>query len=189
MIIETFGLAAAGKSTYARRFAAENNLPLVDVPSRAETYFYFLLFRLLNGRLSSALSTRCRQQIEPNERMRRRKRILYWKAGAREQKARILGGGLIDEGLLNFLLTLYETEIPAEDLELFGRLMGRKGRELHIVEADQDARSARIAERTQFARRDVGPEYFETWSRVTLKNYEKLRAWIKENRAYKVIDS
>jgi hypothetical protein len=135
------------------------------------------------------LSARCRAQIEPSEEMRRRKWKLYRKLGAREQKARLLGGALIDEGLFNFLLTLYETEIPHEDLDIVGPLIATEGRELHIVEADESVRLQRIAARPRFVRREVGPEYFEKWSDVVMKNYVSVRKWIVSNCKHTIINS
>jgi hypothetical protein len=187
VIIETFGLAAAGKSTYARQLAAGHGLRNITVRSTVERAFFYWLFRLLHPRLSAFLAKRCAEQSRDLPQLRHHKWDLFRKAVGREQKARLFGSGIIDEGLVNFLLTLYEDAIPREDLAAYGKLLPAANRQIHIVETNAESRAERLAARAKSTRQKFGDAYFARWSRIVEENHRTVDAWIRENYDYKVI--
>ncbi len=189
VIIETFGLAAAGKSTYARKLAAERGLRNITIRSTVEKMFFYWLFRLLHPRLAAFLAKRCVEQSRDLPQLRHHKWELFRKAVGREQKARLFGSGVIDEGLVNFLLTLYEDIIPGEDLVAYGNLLPAKNREIHIVETNAESRAERLAARAKSTRQKFGDAYFARWSRIVEENHRIVDAWIRENYDYRVIAS
>jgi hypothetical protein len=181
LIVETFGLSGTGKSTYARELAAELRLPMIAIRNKLEKYFYYWLFWLLNPRLAGFLATRCLDQSRHDPRLRAHKWELYLKAVGREQKARVFRGGVIDEGLINFLLTLYEEPIPPHDLLLYRDLLPPQERQIHILETNEAERLKRISARNRVGRKNFGEEYYEQWSRVVAENYRAVKRWAEHH--------
>jgi hypothetical protein len=179
LIVETFGLSGAGKSTYARRLAAELDLPAIAIRNKPEKHLYYRLFWLLNRPLARFLAERCLDQAKHDPRLRTHKWELYLKVVGREQKARLYRGGVIDEGLINFLLTLYEEPIPADDLIIYGELLPPHRRQIHIVETSEAKRLNRLAVRERIGRKDFGDEYYAKWSEIVLANYRVVKRWVE----------
>jgi hypothetical protein len=181
LIVETFGLSGTGKSTYAHDLAAELRLPLIAIRNKLEKYSYYWLFWLFNRRLATFLAERCLEQSMHDPRLRAHKWELYLKAVGREQKARIFRGGVIDEGLINFLLTLYEEPIPARDLMLYRELLPPRERQVHILETKETERLRRLSARNRIGRKNFGEEYYEKWSKVVAENYRAVKRWAEEH--------
>jgi hypothetical protein len=181
LIVETFGLSGTGKSTYARRLAAELRLPMIGIHNKLEKHFYYRLFRLFNRRLAGFLAERCLEQSRHDPHLRAHKWELYLKAVGREQKARIFRRGVIDEGLINFLLTLYEQPIPAGDLMLYRELLSPHERQVHIVETSEAERLKRLSARNHIGRKKFGAEYYDNWSRIVAENYRVVKRWAEDH--------
>ena len=113
MIIEYFGLPGSGKTYHARRYAALKNARFIEISGRRERYFYALVFVILHP--FSTLFFLKEICVETQG----RKALLWHKiflvfpdAIACEEKARCThGDSVVDQGLLQLLLGVYEKRV------------------------------------------------------------------------------
>lgn len=174
MIVELVGLPGSGKSFLAPRIAAEHGVPIVRVGRLGQRPLYALLFAFSHPRLAFQLLAISHEQSQGALRQIKRHRLVS--ALAKELKVRILGGGLIDEGLFQILLTLYEAPAePARTEELLSMLPKADYR-VYFVEAPEEMRQRRVRERGKTPRGELGPAYEAKWGRTLTANLATLKS-------------
>ena len=115
------------------------------------------------------------EQSAANQRIRRVNRHLLKSATAKVQKARILRHGVVDEGILQFLLGAYERPAHAEELEPVLSIVGSANLRICFVHADDAVRRARMQARRKVPRAQLGPDYQACWEAAQRANLPLLR--------------
>jgi len=190
MIIEIFGLPGSGKSHFAEKISKERAVPVIHIRGRIEKYALALLFafahpitflfflRILIAENKSHLAL-----------LHHKIRNLYFSVIAREEKAQLSGsGGIIDEGLVHFVLVLYEREISAQELEATLRHIPQK-RHIYIVESGADIRNARMKKRKRVPREGFGLEYRSRWFPVFEHNYQRVKTLVQRTHSYTFLEN
>ena len=176
MILELVGLPGSGKTFLAPILAKKHDMPVVSTNWFGERYLLALLFFLTHFELSCQMLRRVRIDTAPYPYLKRRKLRRFISIVAREQKARLLGKGLIDEGLFQYLITIYENEAPAGEIEYFLGLLDRGIYRVYLLEVDDMTRARRMAQRGKTPRAHMGPEYQQHWQQISRKNFVRLKS-------------
>jgi dephospho-CoA kinase len=174
VIVELAGLPGSGKSFLAPKIAAEHGVSIVRVGRLGQRRLYALLFGLLHPRLVLRLLATCRAQSRGA--LRRMKTHRLVSALAKEQKARMIGGGLIDEGIFQILLTLYETPAEPARIEEMLSLLPKAAYRVCFVEAAEETRQSRMQARGKTPRSELGPAHQEPWQRTLAANLATLKS-------------
>lgn len=187
MVIEFFGLPGSGKTYCAERFARESGLPLIEVHGRPQTYFWAFVFACVRPRMFFFLLKEIAKENRRDTRLLRHKiHNLYLRAVAKEGKTFLRRDAVIDEGLFQVLLYLFERRIEKMGLGSFSFLF--QDRTAHIVTARADIRRGRMQSRGRTPRAFLSTEYREChWFPILEHNSNVIAAWIKEHFPYKEI--
>lgn len=149
-------------------------MSIVRVGRLGQRPLYALLFGLLHPSLALRLFAICRAQSQGA--LRRMKIHRLVSALAKEQKARTVGGGLIDEGLFQVLLTLYETPAEPATIEEMLSLLPKAAYRVCFVEADDETRRSRMQARGKIPRGELGPAHQAQWQRTLAVNLATLKS-------------
>jgi dephospho-CoA kinase len=174
VIVELVGLPGSGKSFLAPKIAAEHGVSIVRVGRLGQRPLCALLFGLLHPRLTLRLLSVCREQSQGA--LRRMKIHRLVSALAKEQKARILGGGLIDEGIFQILLTLYESFAEPATIEEMLSMLPKAAYRVCFVEADDERRRRRMQARGKVPRVELGPAHQMQWQKTLAANLATLKS-------------
>jgi dephospho-CoA kinase len=173
MIVELVGAPGAGKSYLAPILAARCGVPVIKIGRLGQRHFYFALFAMKNWRLTrSALREFRRQERAWPELRTELKGRRFRSMGAKSAKARLIGGGLIDEGIFQGLLKIFEDAATPAEIAHWLSLIGTPPDRVFIVDAPRDERLARQHARGNVPRRDLG---WEHWHASFEANIETLK--------------
>ena len=175
MIVELVGLAGSGKSFLAPVLARQHGVPVIRTHWFGDRYLLAFLFVVLNWSFSRPLLKRAHEGTREIPELRARKRRRFISIAAKEMKARILGGGLIDEGIFQYLLTAYEAPAPSQEYETLVHLLVRCPYRIYLIEADEAVRAHRMEKRKKTPRSHLGPEYQRAWRAVCQQNFTQLK--------------
>ncbi len=183
MIYEFFGLPGSGKTYLAERFSQNKQTPLVEVHGTVDKYTWAFIFACARPRIFFSFLKELIKENKQHPRLLRYKiNTLYLRAVAKEGKALVRKDAVIDEGLLQVLLYIFEKEITERDIASYARFL--KKRNIHIIEASHIARKERMKARERFPRAFLGKEYRQRWFPVLEKNYALIRELIKAKFPY-----
>jgi dephospho-CoA kinase len=172
MIVELVGAPGAGKSTLAPKIAKRHDISVIKIGRSGQRYLYFALFALANWRFTAAALREFRRQDRVYPELRSEVKARRFRSmGAKLAKARLLGGGLVDEGPFQGILKIFEhTAAPAE-IEYWLNLIGAPPDRVYIVDAPQAVRLERQRARGNIPRQDLG---WEHWHAAFEANLETL---------------
>jgi dephospho-CoA kinase len=173
MIVELVGAPGAGKSTLAPALAARCNVPIIRIGRLGQRHFYFALFAMRNWQLTRAVFAEFRRQERAHPELRTEvKARRYRSMGAKLAKARLIGGGLVDEGIFQGILKIFEEPATPEELEHWLSLIRTPPDRVYIVEAPQAQRLERQRARGNVPRADLG---WEKWHAAFEANLAMLK--------------
>lgn len=174
MIVELFGPSGSGKSFFAARLAAEHNLKQVRVRF-GQKYFYATRFALTHRAFARRIFAMWNEETRRNPVLRGNKLYRLISFMAKEQKARAMGGGVIDEGIIQYSLILYEGDAPVNAVRDCLALLERPDYFVCIIESDVATRFRRMKERGKVSRWELGEDYTRRWQDVLQANAERLK--------------
>lgn len=189
MIIEFFGLPGSGKTCCAQACARKEGLRVVEVENRAAVYLWALVFACVRPALFFAFAKRIIKENKRNVILVRHKLfLLHLHAMAKEGRALFTRGNVIlDEGLFQAILSVYEREIGEEEVHVLARHFGK--REIRLVYAPAGQREERLRRRARIPRQFLGKTYLGKWFPVLEKNHATLTRHIKTHFLYREIDN
>jgi len=188
MIYEFFGLPGSGKTFLAMRFSKENKIPLIEINSRTEKYFWVALFVCAHPMLFFLLLKKIIKENKNDSALFRHKTLfLCLRTIAKEGKSFFKRDAVIDEGLYQALLYLFERKVQKSELACFSPLFKR--RTARIVVANADTRRERMQSRGRVPRAFLNNAYRERWFPILDHNFDVISGWIKENFSYKEINN
>lgn len=214
MITEYFGLPGSGKTYLAQKFSQEHRVPLIEVSGRLQKYFWALIFVCARPRtffffLKEMIKENGRDAVTAFFLVRlfnHKVHNLYLRAIAKEGKAFFRRNAVVDEGLFQILLYIFERKIEKEDLISFASLL--RGRVCYIVMANAETRGKRMRDRGRTPRafmaeaykgreKDWSPIYAhmkdayrdQRWFPMLEHNGAMIAGWIKENFPHKEINN
>lgn len=186
MIVELFGPSGSGKSTIAARLAAEQNLKIVRV-GFGQKYPLALLFALTHPKVAARLFQLWNAKTRANNILRGKKFFRLISFLSKEQKARLSGGGVIDEGLFQFFLILHEDAIVPSEVEHCLEPLPRDGYRICIVESDPTTRFKRSEGRGKVSRHEFGEDYVKRWQDVLDTNATAMKVILTAMFAIQII--
>jgi dephospho-CoA kinase len=190
MIVELIGLSGAGKTSFARAFSEEQHIPIIEVTGRARKVGLILWFIATRPRVFFSILLVLVVENKKSARLRSHKiRNLFFSTVAREQKARMSSRDcIIDEGLLQFFLSLYERPVNEQDVSRYlARIVD--DRKVIILEAEYDVRIKRMKTRGRFPRSFMGEAYQRRWLSLVDKNYDLFKTFVKKQFSCKVVST
>lgn len=184
MITEYFGLPGSGKTYLAEQHSHVRGARLIEARGCFERYAWAIFFFCIRPRECSILLKEILNENKHDITLLRHKiHVLYLNTIAKEGKAFFSRKeSIIDEGLAQAILSLYEREACVEDLSLFIRLF--RGRKMCLVTAPREKREERMRARMRFPREFLGEEYRARWFPLLEKNHTIISAWIKQHFHY-----
>src|SRR3989344_3380474 len=114
---EFFGLPSVGKTTLASALAKAELGPIITVNYQLERLLYPFLFLLTHPIVFFRFYFLSLKESGDNRKLFKHKRHLFLLALAKETKATWSLGGIIDDGLYQFLLSVYEKKITQTEAE------------------------------------------------------------------------
>jgi hypothetical protein len=172
MIVELVGAPGAGKTHLAPILAARCGVPVIRVGRLGQRHFYFALFALRNWRLTREAFREFRRQERAHPELRSEvKGRRFRSMGAKLAKARLIGGGLVDEGLFQGVLKIFEDPATPDELERWLSLIETPPDRVFIIDAPREERLARQRIRGNVPRENLG---WEKWNAAFEANFEAL---------------
>jgi hypothetical protein len=175
VIVELFGPSGSGKSYLVPGLAAEHRLPVIRV-GFGQKNILALLFALGHPRLTWRLVRLWHSATREDRTLRGKKFYRLISFLSKEQKARLLRGGVIDEGLLQYFLILHERPVSAPRIEACLALLRPADYLVCIVESSRETRLRRMTERGKVSRGVLGADYQERWQDTLETNAAALSA-------------
>lgn len=180
MIYEFFGLPGSGKTYCAALFAKNRKLPLIEVHGRVQTYFWTCVFACVSPACFFFFLKEIARENSGNAYLLRHKvHNLFLRAVAKEGKALVRKNAVIDEGLFQAILYIFEKEMTQQDIARHKKFL--KKRHLYVVEASRAVREKRMRTRKRFPRAFLNEDYRRRWFPVLEKNYSLICELIKIN--------
>lgn len=160
-IVEYIGLPGAGKTYLAQKHSKETNIPVITINSKCERYSQVSLFLVRHPILFCYISCMVFRYTKHNIRLLRHKYFfLFFNAVAREQKANRLGIGIIDEGLFQFSLSLFESKVGKSRMQAYMSIVNKlPERKINLVQASLGSRWERMLQRKRVPREAFGQDY------------------------------
>jgi|SRR3989344_2330894 len=188
-MIEFFGLPGSGKSYLADKKSNEEGLKILKIHNRFEKYFFALLFFVLHPFFFLFFIKKIVEETKNNPSLLRHKIFfLYFDVAAKDMKSRIRGRQTInDQGIFQFILSIYERKINQEDLCVYRKYLKRDQYFIYIVETDHEIRKKRMQDRRRIPRKVFGEEYVKRWSEISEHNFVIIKDFILANFEYKVL--
>jgi hypothetical protein len=180
MIYELFGLPASGKTYCAGQIAEQNRAEVVLVSSRLHRYIMCSKFIVSRPSVSALLLTTLLRETGLKPKLIFYKLRILVGCLAKEQTARVNDRGVVDMGLVQFLLTIYERPIEQVDLERLVRLFDRTKYMIYVFEVDPAIRAERLAARGGGLRKGFSEEYAANWLALTEANFKVVRDFLHE---------
>lgn len=187
MIYEFFGLPGSGKSYIAEREFGYAAKSFSSISQRLIKYFLVALYEVMHPIRSAVFILAIIRETQHNRKLMMHKlKFLYLNAEAREQAASFKREGVVDEGLVNYLLSLYERKISTKDVQSLLKRIPKK-RTIYIVNANFEARKKRMKNRNRIPRASFGKEYAKEREEILEHNFDVIKQLIKKSFTYKEI--
>ena len=174
MIIEFFGPPGAGKSALARELAKRLNKEYISIAGPGEKWAYFWQFvRHSPGRFLY-LSWLTVKESRFSPALLRHKLFLLSQHLAAAEKARVLARDetvLLDGGLAQYALSVYEHPLRFEEIEFYARRYIKSEIVVAVV-ASAEIRRRRMVERRRVPRADLGFDQ-PAWQALVAANAEQ----------------
>jgi hypothetical protein len=174
VIVELFGPSGSGKSFVAASLAAEHHVKPVRLRF-GQKYFFAARFALSHRKFARRIFAMWNAETQRTPVLRGNKLYRLISFMAKEQKARAMGGGVIDEGIIQYFLILYEGEAPVDEVRNCLALLEPPDYLICIVESDVATRFRRMEERGKVSRWELGDDYTRRWQQVLQANAERLK--------------
>jgi dephospho-CoA kinase len=176
VIVELFGAPGAGKTHLAPALAARCSIRVIKIGRLGQRYFYFALYALANRDMVRAVHREIRRQEREQPQLRAvRKWRRFMSMGAKTAKARLLGGGLIDEGVFQAVVKLFEREAAPADLNHYLNLIRQIPDRVYVIEASDAQRQSRMEARKDTPRPDLSADDWQRWHNAFTANVETLK--------------
>ncbi len=178
MIVELVGAPGAGKSTLAPALAARHGVPIVKIGRLGQRHFYFALFALRNWRFTVGALREFRRQNRACPALRGEVKARRFRSmGAKLAKARLTGGGLIDEGVFQGILKIFEHRAASDEIARWLDLVRTPPDRVYIVNAPEALRVERQFARGNVPRHDLN---WEDWHAAFAANLDALTPMLVE---------
>lgn len=171
MFIELYGLPAAGKTTVAKKMAAEEGWEIVGITSRAELLYYNFLFKIKHP-LRFLYLFYYLLRFNPPWRWR----LFYMKFmnaflvhNAKYMKAAKYEKAIVDQGHWQNIISVPERKLSEAELLVYAKHFMRPDK-LMVFSADRETRAERMRERGYGARERFGEEYGGRWQEIIEEN-------------------
>jgi hypothetical protein len=182
MITRFVGLPGAGKSHLADMYAKDEKRPLIGVSNRLDKYFFSFVFLILKPLTFFHFFKQVFRETQRNTALLRWKlTVLLFPAFAREAKAVFHKNPVLDEGLLQFILSIYDREIGEGELNKYTYYLDPKKCRVLLVEASTDVRERRMRGRNRIPRQVFGQSYAEQRLSILERNYTPFKSFITRN--------
>lgn len=163
-IIELVGLPGSGKTTWAQ----SQSFPFFPNGkyTRTERFAALLLFKITHPIVFLRL---CNLTLKQTPHVRRLKHKLFFLLGtalASERRAQKLNESrvIIDEGILQYLLGIFESPITKQDTQIMTHIINYLPRRtIRWFEADKEERTKRMQERERTPLAGFGEKYQTQW--------------------------
>jgi len=190
VIVELVGAPGAGKTYLAPILAERCGVPVVRIGRLGQRHFYFALYALGHWRLTREVHREFRRQLREHPEIAGvRKWRRFMSTGAKIAKARLLGHGLIDEGIFQGILKIFEDPATDEQLEHYLRLIGTPPDRVYIVDASDAQRHARMQARNNFPRRELGEANWRHWHKSFTANVAALTPILLERYRGEIVEN
>jgi hypothetical protein len=190
MIVELVGAPGAGKTHLAPLIAARCGVPVIKVGRLGQRHFYFALYAITHWRLTREIFREFRRQEREHPHLRSvRKWRRFTSMGAKTAKARLIGGGLVDEGLFQGLLKIFEDPATPDQLDYYLRLIGTPPDRVYFIEAGDSERYERMQARNYFPRRDLGEDNWQHWHKSFTANVAMIKPILLQRYRAEIIEN
>lgn len=180
MLIELSGLPGSGKSTFAKQIAGTSGLPIISVSGKFPIVYWNLRYLIRHPVLFFRFLFIVLRNLAP-EGMQYEKFVnLFLVANAKYAKAESLGGGIIDQGHYQSVVSLFETNILTEGLNSFAKSLPTPHRLLFFA-YPKNIRDARMTERGYGTREALTADYVQKWAEVSVMNVSEFIDYAKED--------
>ena len=184
MIYEFIGLPGSGKTYHAQRLSSEIGAPMIGALSRKDRFLGALCFAthrpLVVMRLVRELF--CETHVSAAL-LWHKLFFLLGNALARESVAMRFETAVIDEGLAQYIYSLYEHRITVRDIQRYFDIVKLpEERTVTIIEASDNIRHERMAARGRVPRSAFGLSYGESWEEVLSSNHRLIAQHLPEMR-------
>lgn len=187
MIIELLGLPGSGKTYYTKKFAQEYEMEAISFNKGFKKKFYAILFIIFHPFLFGILIKKLFIENRQDKKVLKHKLFNYLPGViAREQKGRLSRRSVIDEGLIQFILAMYERKISKKDLRWCQSYFNKRFK-IFIIETEEKIRQKRIQTRGRIPRGHLGIDYVNNWMKILEHNYLIYKDFIQDNFQSKII--
>ncbi len=161
MIYEFIGLGGAGKTYRAAEYAKTKNIPLVSILNSWERSLYAFLFMARHPIVVARLVWWVIQQGQTVSGLIFHKIFfLLFRTLGREGKILFLDDAVIDEGLVQFIISLFEEPVSAKDIKNYIQLiLSVAPRQIYILDTPILIRQERMTHRRRIPRSIFGTHY------------------------------
>lgn len=188
--IELVGLPGSGKTTYINKYCKNSPATFsVKNINRVQRLYYGGLFfcyhPFISERLVRLMIREYRLVRHPG--LKHKFFFLLLNTCAREFLSRNKSKYILDEGLCQFVFSMYErvvcAEMVAQDFSFL--IKYKKTHQIIFMEASEETRLKRYRDRGRKFRQITGhPEYNQEFSRVVEKNSVEIKKFFKNNFSY-----
>lgn len=190
MIVELVGAPGAGKTHLLPTLVVRCGVKPIKVGRLGQRTFYFAIFTMTHWRLTKTVRREFRRQLRAHPELASvRKWRRFVSMGAKTAKAHLLGRGIIDEGIFQALLKIFEDPATLEQLEQYLGMIGTPPDRVYIIDARDDVRYERMAKRQLFPRRYLGEDQWQHWHKSFVDNFATLKPILVARYNGEIIDN
>lgn len=189
-IVEFVGLSGAGKSYVADKVSLEKKIDFlneINISKKFEllqfiTHHPFFFIRLILKLIKENIH---------NLKLLKHKLInIFLPMLARIQFAEAQKDIIVEFGIFQFLLSLYEKKIDLRELKWIKKYLNNKKYFIYLVEANRETRLERMRRRGRVPRQGLMPEEdLKKWLDILEHNYIVIKEFIKSNFKYEIVEN